>query len=141
MKKTICILITLIAFSCASQKRISYIFPSKVEGKIGNYLEQYLKGKPEAQFYLTLDKVELNLYLVHINEVSSKSNEITSGILKKGNRYAMINNKRIPVINSTDLNFINLGKSPRGGIIRRAIINRNYGFYFNYDGDIIKEVQ
>lgn len=141
MKKTIPILTILIAFSCASQKSINYIFPSKVEGKIEKYLEQYHKGNSETQFYLTLDKVESNLYLVQINEITSKSNEITSGILKKGNRYVILVNKRIPVVNSTDLNFINLGKSPRGGIIRRTILNHSYGFYFNYDGDIIREIQ
>lgn len=98
IKKTIFILTILITFSCTSQTSISYIFPSKVERKIEGYFEQYLKDKPDVRFYLTPDKVETNLYLVQVNEITLKSNEMTSGILKKGNRYVMINSKRIPVI-------------------------------------------
>jgi hypothetical protein len=141
MRKKIYILMILIGSSCASQKSIGYIFPEKVEEKIVIYFREYLKEKPKAQFYLTIDKVETNLYLLQINEYSTKSNDITSGILKKGNRYANIENKKIPIINSIDLNFIDLGKSPRGGIIRRAVLNHSYGFYMNYDGDIIKELK
>ena len=53
----------------------------------------------------------------------------------------MIAGKKIPVISSNDLSFIDLGKSPRGGIIRKAILNHGYGFYFTYHGEILKEMK
>ena len=141
MKISNLIFVALIAFSCASQKSINYVLPSNIEKKIEDYLELYRKDKPNVQFYLTLDKTDNGLYSVQISEISTKSNEINSGILKKGNRYTLISNSRIPVVNSLDLNFIDLGKSPRGGIMRRSILNHNYGFYFNYGGDVIKEMK
>lgn len=135
------IFLALFAFSCVSQKSINYSLPKNVEKKIEGYMEFYRKNKPNAQFFLILDKKDETLYAIQISEISIKSNEINSGIIKKGNRYVLISNIRVPIVNSLDLNFIDLGKTPRGGIIRRSVLNHNYGFYFTFDGEIIKEMK
>lgn len=135
------IFLTIFAFSCVSQKSINYSLPKNVEKKIEDYVELYQINKPNAQFFLTLDKKDETLYTIQISEISIKSNELNSGIIKKGNRYALISNIRIPIVNALDLNFIDLGRTPRGGIIRRAVLNHDYGFYFTLDGEIIKEMK
>ena len=132
------ILIALMTFSCVSQKPISYSLPEKVVEKIKNYIELYRKNEPDARFFITLNKNDELFYTIHISEISDKSNEINSGLIKNGNRYILISNMQIPIVNAFDLNFINLGRTPRGGIIRRSVLNHDYGFHFTYDGEIIK---
>lgn len=141
MKILIFTFIITATLSCATQKSIGYVFPKSVEDKVNVYIEQALSNNPKAKFYLTLSKSEADLYLIQISEASNKSNEITSGLLKKGNRYSIIANKRIPVVNSLDLSYIDLGRSVRGGIIRKSILNHDYGFYFSYHGNIIRELK
>ncbi|WP_273213728.1 hypothetical protein [Runella zeae] len=142
MKKISCYFLSvLFCFSCATQKQINYIFPKTVEDKVQNYVQTYLQNKPQTRFYLTLDKIEEDQYSLQLNEITLKSNDITSDILKNGNRFTMIAGRKIPVINSNDLIFIDLGKSPRGGIIRKATLNHGYGFYFTYHGEILKEMK
>lgn len=122
---------------CVINKQIEYLFPQKVEQKITDYINQDL----DRDYYIIMDKNNISEYYLSIYRKIEKESGITKILLTKNNRVVIINGKKIPIINLTDVAFYNLGKDSRGRIKRTSILGHGYGLYFNYNGDIIKEIK
>lgn len=106
MKKLVIIAMTYIVLgSCASSipkhRRIVYLFPTKTEKVINDFLKE--REAEDVQLYFTRDSKSSSI-LVHV-ELLRKTNNKTTNFNEKGNRFLLINGKHIPVVFDYDYNF------------------------------------
>ena len=149
MKRNFISVIAIIASTLCfgqSKEKIVYVFPDSVEICLDSCIGKIEESGLDFQFYLLLES-DSSLYRLSIGRYTKgEANNILPWI-KQSNRYAVVNNRSLPLIFDYDLNFstkwgdkIGNFKEREGEVSRVKLLLHGITIFFNNYGKIVKVI-
>lgn len=125
---------------------IEYYFSREIEQAFASRLVLARAADKDAKFHLVLytmsDRPEEGLMNVHMLVLCpyspKKTDKHFNNIVKRSNRYALINGEKIPLIFEDDFKFGVFRRDGPETVVREYRIFHSYEIIFNNEGDIIE---
>lgn len=127
----------------AQKKSIKYIFSDAVEIKLDSIANSFVKAGKDIRIYLVLQKNATGYTISVCHYKKSEKNNIPKAV-KITNRYAIINDRLIPVIFDYDFFFsspskdISVFKNRDDQIVRSSFLNHGPVLTINSKGNFIR---
>ncbi|MDX1936280.1 MAG: hypothetical protein SFU21_04160 [Flavihumibacter sp.] len=111
--------------TCPKKANINFVFPDSVEVTASEYVEKQKIKNPNTKYFCFLWYDSLSIYRLTILSYKRNEKTIVAKWIRSSNRYAVLNNEKLPLLLDYDFRFgtsdpENIGKyGERDGSVKK----------------------